>query len=342
MLLPPVEPFSLRPTPRRCEALPSPARCACLGGTAPCDPVSLGACPTCREVWRQCRHAAILRLRGMERAIHPACWPRHLAHGTCPQCYAAGDACRCERNVVASYHSARDPVPLAWAVPSDAAEPLIGVEVEAMFLAAPDRETAGRALARELHAVDTAVLAIETDSSLGSLGLETQTIPLPLSLAREAIPGVIGAVVRAGGTCADSRCGGHIHVSATRRVVAGAEILAQSYRSPPQRAVWEAIAGRPCGPYCPVPETREGRATLDSGRSALHRAGSRTVEWRHPAGSDDPRIVLGRAELLLDAIDHAASQASGAPWGWGLYVRARPAPTPTTRYAWALLRSIGL
>lgn len=243
--------------------------------------------------------------------------------------------CRCTQSVVSAYHASR-PAWL-WSVPSGS-DPWIGLELEAIYTPTDTGTIPERAIANAFAPIAGIVVAHERDSSLGVLGVETVTAPLPLTLLRDAIPSALEAIATAGGSCASDRCGGHVHLTRSPRTYSGADRIWRTYGTPAQAPVWEAIAGRTIGAY---PSAGWASGTLPAHRAALW-AGTRTLEWRHPGGTDDPRVLLGRVEVLLDAIDHAASLPEGQPWGWGRYLRDRPDPTPTTRYGWALLHSIGL
>jgi hypothetical protein len=134
-----------------------------------------------------------------------------------------------------------------------------------------------------------------------------------------------------------------VSLSPERAVAAG--LLARSYLVSAQLAVWEAVCGRPVTAYSSIaPQLIPHGRHLPAQRAALWSSGRHTIEWRHPAGTTDPRVALARVELLADLLAHASEHAArnpGRSWGWGLYLRDRPAPTPATRYAWAFLRSLG-
>lgn len=316
-------------------------RCTHLGGSAPCQQFTT-TCVVCRVTSYPCR------LRPFARTSdgHPVC-DGCLDRTRCEVCALYGE-CRCRRSVISAYHSERPYIALEHLTPTS--EPLVGCEIECVWPgsyaypgASPDAWISDR-LAPALHGLDPIVLAVERDSSLGSEGTEIVTRPLPLSILRETLPTLLERIAAAGAVT-DSRCGGHIHVSATRRVLAGAARLAGTYGHATQAPVWEAIAGRSVDTYRSIgPEavTMEPSGSLPSHRSAIHRSPHRTVEWRHPSGTLDARLWIARAELFLDMIAHASAEDEPTKaWGIGQYVRDRSRPEKHNRYAWALMRSIG-
>jgi hypothetical protein len=337
------EPWSLTPHRRPAKAA---LKCACLGGTYRCDQQYF-TCGACGAEFNVCRASTRHDLRGS--VIHPGC----AASGDeCTDCGLRESHCHCERQCLTGYHGHRDTerteAPRRVVVNED---PLIGFEFETIF---PEANTvAAKKLDRELHVIAPLILAMETDSSLGENGIEVVTVPLPLSIWRDVLPEVLARIAQAGGDCEDARCGGHIHVTRTNEMMLGAQLVYPSYLQQSQLPVWTALARRSTTAYSSIAPIRiSGSLGVPGDRAALW-AAPRTLEWRHPSGCNDPRVVMGRAELLVDTLRHGFEQriahergnsaaAVYPPWGFGRYVKDRPEPTPDTRYAWALLRSIGL
>jgi hypothetical protein len=355
------------------ERVPS-ARCACLGGSGPCirtGPTPMIDCMDCGTRLPLAYREGLCRTGS-----------RHVqAHRVCQSCAAKVDSCGVCGHVrrslsdvtcgcvappqrLASYHASHSQDPVLRAVGEAIAagslatptteDPLFGFELECM--PHPGQPRFGgthrdpyRALALSAGAW---IAGCEEDGSLSDdngarVGAEIVTRPYPIGVWRDALPGLYAAIL-ALGTPLNPRCGGHIHVSRTLELERGARVVCASYGRPGQLAVWEAVAGRPCHPrYAPAPPQHPviSPAVPGGHGAALAMGGTgQTLEWSHPAGTDDARIALGRAELLVDVLRHAhahhAEQPS-APWGWGLYLRDRPTPTPETAYAFALLRSVG-
>lgn len=322
MLIPPSTSFVSHP-PRLSTAS---RRCTHAGGTAECLS-RVCECAGCGATPRVCSSQMYLGL-ARDRWYCETC--RDLP--ACTQCHRT--ACACTVSVIGAYHQA-EPRTLLRSVPRTlSAEPLVGLELEALYPDGTDR------LGACTHAIDTIVLSHERDSSLGTDGVESVTVPLPLSVVRHAWPALVSAVAASGGSADYPACGAHIHVTATPEMKAGADRIYATYGTPSQLPVWDAVCGRLTTAY-----TSNGwhrRPDLPGSRACLWRTPFGTIEWRHPGGTDDPRVLVGRAELIVDALRHAAALPPDQAWGWGRYVRDRPAPTPNTAYAWALLRSIGL
>lgn len=323
MLIPPPTPFDPRPP----KAPITTTACACLGGSSPCSTVGTD-CRGCGRYTVVCRTTHVTGRATSGDWYCPTC--RVLP--VCSQCRRT--QCVCRVSAVGTYHN-EAPRSLLQCLPRIVeSEPLLGLELEAIY---PDGPTH---LGETAHAVDAIVLSHERDSSLGEAGAESVTVPLPLSLVRHAWPALSAAVAAAGGSAAHPACGAHIHITATPEMRRGADRIWPTYGTPAQAPVWDAVCGRRADAYASNAWRRA--AALPTSRAAMWSTHYGTIEWRHPGGTDDPRMLVGRAELLVDVLRHAAALPADQAWGWGRYVRDRPRPTPDTAYAWALLRSIGL
>jgi hypothetical protein len=256
-----------------------------------------------------------------------------------------------------AYHSGRtgDPViaqiNTSGASVADDGDPLIGFEIEIMphdpgrHSIAPGAHTHRDPIGALRRACGPWIASVESDASLQGRGVEIVTRPLPLSVWRMVLPDLMGAISRIG-TATHRACGGHMHVTATWGVVLGARVISASYGNSVQLPVWSAVSGRDPEYTQPPPTFPVIAPDLQPSHGASIGWGvsSRTIEWRHPGGTDDPRVLLGRTELLIDVLTHAQAHHAAHPhtaWGWGLYLRDRPTPTPETIYAFALLHSLG-
>lgn len=323
----PLAPYRAAPIARsaiRPVANPDTA-CEHEGGSHPCRMQEHSSCascddrlpPTCSAVHRQIAAAQY-------------CAPCRVSTSQCPTC-GFRKACECvQRRQLSEYHSRRAPLP---AMPIDDDDPLIGLEIECV-----QDDDAKDPWGEIHHALSPIVWSIERDGSLPAGGGEIVTKPLARS-TWDLVIGDVLATIASVANASRHECGGHMHVSATPLVIAGANRLCATYGQRAQRRVWDAVAGRSSG-YATSTQSPFAGPIQTGTRSALYRpsASGPTIEWRHPAGTSDPRVILGRMHLFVDVLLHAAS-VPGA-WGWGAYLRDLPSRT-VSPYAVALLRSIG-
>lgn len=274
--------------------------------------------------------------------------------------------CRQPARGLGEYHSGRSGDPVVRAIGPGTStltlddDLLVGWEIEIMPRGDAPAITPGRGVAHRdpigallASSAGAWIASVESDASLSDSGdrstprrgAEIVTRPAPLTVWREALPSLMAAITRIG-TAAHPSCGGHMHVSACPQSILAGRVLCATYALPGQVAAWSALAGRDPS-YSPPPPTHPHTSPdLPPSHAASLGWGiaGRTIEWRHPSGTDDPRVMLGRAEILIDVMRHALAHRQAqpsAPWGWGLYLRDRPAPTDETRYGFALLRSLG-
>lgn len=357
-------------TPQRQVARLHRAHSLCThnGGTGPCATMTPYECQ-CGAAFNECSRIAVpVDSDGASLCRDCRVNPR------CPRCHKRTD-CQCVSPVVKGYHSPDRPQLATPVLGSECdldGDIFVGVEIEAVWddavndahplIGDLDEVNTLRAVALDrfigpaLQPLRPVLLSIESDSSLGAYGAEVITRPLPLSILREALPQVLAAMA-ASGAKTDARCGGHIHISRTNGVHMGAKRVAGLYGRPDQLRFWDAICGRAAnayrgdrGPNRPASPVSDVNGYLPGERAALWACDRvATVEWRHPSGTLDPRVWLGRIELLLDVCAHAAQPDNPShpwnlfskPWSVGRYLKERPAPTPETRYAFALRRSLG-